>query len=449
MVSKTAPTAAITTASCGGSLLASTLIIGLTGATTNTTGGSVAWNASAGTVVTNIGTLAAPAATYIVTDLDRARGYVDFTLQANSAGGCDATATCRIALTGAAYDFGDLPATYDLSQTGTPYVAAALNPSITLRLGALNSDNETAPQPTINADGDNANGTNDEDGVASFSPITFATTSYSVSVTATNVSANDATLIGWIDWNNDGQFSPSEASAPITLLPGSINQAYLVSWSGITPTLGMRGYARFRISSSLTVYDYVGVSEGGEVEDYRILAVPLPVKLISFDGKVNNCGATLSWQTATEQSSDRYEVEHSIDGKRFALAGTVKSANRSTGSSYAFTYPDMNEGTHQFRLKIVDINGSFTYSNVISLHSDCSSSAVSVWPNPAGAVVNVNGLQGNSQVQLLNIEGQLLKEVHTASASVGIDMANFASGVYVIRVKDGNGKITNVLVTKK
>lgn len=180
-----------------------------------------------------------------------------------------------------------------------------------------------------------------------------------------------------------------------------------------------------------------------------VTQIPLPVKLVAFSGKVVNCSAELEWRTASEQSSDRYEVEHSTDGKSFTMVGTVKSRNSATGSTYTFSYPHMNAGTHQFRLKMVDISGKYAYSNTVSLRSDCGATQISVWPNPVTSAVTVAGLNGPARVQLINVVGQLVRELHAEATSLSIDMSNYASGRYIIRIVDGTDRITNLQVTKK
>jgi hypothetical protein len=252
--------------------------ITLTGTTTGTgSGGTATWSAGQNANITRTGTIAAPGGSYTITAEDKANGYIDVMLIATTSeasGTCDAAAGIRVILTGANYDYGDAPISYDYSKTAVPYAAAALNPSTTLKLGTVNSDAEAANKPSTNADGDNTSGTNDEDGVASFAPHAIGQTSYAVTVTATNTTGAAAAVAGWIDWNNDGIFSPQEGATVVPVPTGTNNGSFVLQWSNINKGAGIscdnQAYARFRIARSITEFDYIGPTDGGEVEDYRL-----------------------------------------------------------------------------------------------------------------------------------------------------------------------------------
>jgi len=96
-------------------------------------------------------------------------------------------------------DFGDAPASY-----GTPsHIVDCTN----LRIGAL-EDDESGAQPTVNADGDDLNKTDDEDGITTL-PVLNSNATQNVSVTVNsikNATGSTANLYGWIDFNGDGQF---------------------------------------------------------------------------------------------------------------------------------------------------------------------------------------------------------------------------------------------------
>ena len=104
-------------------------------------------------------------------------------------------------------------------------------------------------------------------------------------------------------------------------------------------------------------------SEGEENVHCTVLykPTPLPVELVSFDGRYMNGHATLSWVTAQEQSFDHFVIERSDDGVVFYSDDNVRAEG--TGSKYKLSVT-MTRSTY-FRLKMVDSDQKFTFSNVI------------------------------------------------------------------------------------
>ena len=174
-----------------------------------------------------------------------------------------------------------------------------------LFLGALVPDAEADGQPATNANGDNTNGTNDEDGVSvdggtnftsTMPPLATSATSYSVTVKTTNNTGSNAYLAGWVDFNQNGAVDAGEVVYynlgtnkvdPVTAGTNNLTLTWAVP-TGLTP--GVR-YARFRLTSDPSVYTggIGGTGAGtvtvpvplmtaplgeGEVEDYVINKVP-------------------------------------------------------------------------------------------------------------------------------------------------------------------------------
>ncbi|MEI9943352.1 MAG: GEVED domain-containing protein [Chitinophagaceae bacterium] len=401
---------------------------------TTTNAASFSWTSSSGGSFTTGGSIASPTAVYTINAQDRANGYVDIDLRAIN-GSCDADALCRVLITGATYDFGDLPSSYDLLQTGQPYVAGALISSGTIKLGSLAPDGEALPQANVSATGDNFDNTNDEDGVLFFPGITLGMTTYNVTVTASNTSGGAATLIGWIDWNNNNQFEPSEAAAPVTVPNGTNGGSFILSWASITPTLGMWGRARFRIADALTIYDYIGVTANGEVEDYTILNFVLPLTLTNFTAAKQNNHALLSWTTSSEQNSAYFKIEHSKDGMHFNPIGMVAAAgNSNSPHDYHFTHNDPATGANYYRLKIMDVNGEFVYSAIRVLNIGNAGSVIIVYPNPAKDKITVTGIEPGMRLQVFAADGWLKATYTARSTTEMIPVEKLASGLYIIQV---------------
>jgi hypothetical protein len=177
-------------------------------------------------------------------------------------------------------DYGDAPATYDV---GTP-ASHLLSSSPSVYLGAIPPDGESAAQPNVAANGDNTNGTSDEDAFTTL-PNVPTTGSYSLNnVPVKNTSVTAATLHSWIDFNKDGVFQSSEYTS--VSIPANATTANL-NWASIPAgTTAGSTYARFRITTDTLSDDTAttedersfGSASDGEVEDYPVMiTAPVPV----------------------------------------------------------------------------------------------------------------------------------------------------------------------------
>ncbi|MER2624186.1 MAG: CshA/CshB family fibrillar adhesin-related protein, partial [Accumulibacter sp.] len=192
-------------------------------------------------------------------------------------------------------DYGDAPASFGdaghyIRQTftgGLPGATKVYNPvstaftnfavisdAPTVFVGAVKPDADPGSLNTganaATALGDDTNNTDDEDGVASFPPLTRNATSYAVNVTVHNTSGGPAMLWGWVDFNGDGQFSADE-SASATVANGSNPASVTLNWPTVhvTAPQGTKIYARLRITTgNLTANDATGAAADGEAEDY-------------------------------------------------------------------------------------------------------------------------------------------------------------------------------------
>ncbi len=170
------------------------------------------------------------------------------------------------AITG--FDYADAPDSY-----GTLTSNAGPNHGVnsSIYMGAAPPDVEITGLPSINADGDNLNNTNDEDSVTSFPVLLSNATSYSVNVNVTNNSGNNARLVGWIDFNGNGTFESAEG-VQTSVATGTTGATVALNWVGLSGLVAGNTYARFRFSSdtALSVFTTGSAMSDGEVEDYTL-----------------------------------------------------------------------------------------------------------------------------------------------------------------------------------
>lgn len=171
--------------------------------------------------------------------------------------------------------------------------------------------------------------------------------------------------------------------------------------------------------------------------------ITLPVKLVSFEGRLNSQKkVTLTWKTAYELNSERFDIEKSTDGINFRPIGSSKSSESSfTEKSYIFEDPSFSAGTSAFyRLKQVDLDGKISYSK-ISYINDKSASEISIFPNPllSGEIINLKGIQASDvqykNITITNLAGQNVSYKIVGANSIQLP-ESATTGIYILKVKD-------------
>lgn len=213
-------------------------------------------------------------------------------------------------------------------------------------------------------------------------------------------------------------------------------------------------------SNTAMVLSRTGLNAFGEVGIAGTLINPLPVKLINLNATTNGSDVLVSWTTASEVNNRGFNVERSIDGKTFEYVGFVKGAgNSSVTNNYrlqdANAFVSTGVSKLYYRLKQMDSDGKFEYSNIISLANDeLNVVNVEAYPNPFGdkLTIAVQGVQaGNVHVDIVDISGRVMlsleKSIVNGNNSLIIDEASLLSqGVYFVKVNtDGVTKVIKMI----
>jgi hypothetical protein len=183
----------------------------------------------------------------------------------------------------------------------------------------------------------------------------------------------------------------------------------------------------------------------------------IPVKLLSFSGSAdNNCSAKLKWKTSNEENVLDYEVEYSPDGNNFYKAGTTMAKNAvAVESSYEYNFILGAGASHYFRLKIIDKDGSITYSQVIVINKICSGAfSLDILPNPVTEKLNIKitvPSAGKTTITIFDATGALIYKnvqmMHAGENQVqpGI-MQKIIPGTYMLRAENQAGVISKKFI---
>lgn len=362
-------------------------------------------------------------------------------------------------------DFGDLSSAYQgISEAGANGARHILEPTPTFYLGTIPPDAEVDYIPSDDATGDGA----DEDGVDFSGVNTWVDGTVAegkggyVNVTVTG----SGWLIAWIDFNMDGDFTDSgEQIISSSVTTGTTRFEFDVP-VGTFNDVAKNVFARFRIFDSEPTFPglaYTGSFYGGEVEDYFIEAgKTFPVEWLDFTVRQKDADAVVTWSTAQELNSDYFNIERSVDKLNFEQIGEVKAAgNSSEITEYEYLDRNINvlpSGVIFYRLRQVDFDGSFDYSNVVELQLvKLTQLLLVVYPNPADDHISIRytfigNQRGLKSMRIVNALGQEMTsrvlEPDDVQGEIDLDIHDWAQGYYYVQLKSPDKKSVFKLIVK-
>lgn len=175
-----------------------------------------------------------------------------------------------------------------------------------------------------------------------------------------------------------------------------------------------------------------------------------PISLSAFDGQALQDGVELTWETVAEIHNERFEIERSADGNTFELAGIRMSTWEAGDLSRLYTFRDSvpYAPDSYYRLKQVDIDGIFTYSQVIRVSTgSLSASGPDIYPNPAHSQVRIFFPQGIREVEIISPLGVRVGRYATqGEAACLLSLQGLPRALYHLKIYTDAGVFTGKLV---
>jgi hypothetical protein len=207
------------------------------------------------------------------------------------------------------------------------------------------------------------------------------------------------------------------------------------------------------ISYTIGQVDYVsltGNTNAGVQQAYYF--VPVPITWLSFTATRQGKMVLLNWATASEINSDRFVVLHSLDGTVFTPIGNVTAAGNSSNiSRYSLEHQNPAKGINYYRIKQVDKDGKFTFSNIAAVNFDADVS-ITCYPNPTKAILSLQignrHLKGYSYT-LTDMQGKLLGTSKITNPVTSISMTSLKAATYILSVFDDKGKAISFIIVKE
>ena len=250
-----------------------------------------------------------------------------------------------------------------------------------------------------------------------------------------------------IRFNATGDIS-SDKSVNITVYEGTgtsgnpvLNQCFVIGKSSPRTEYNSLPYTRdCNQTFTIVVTRYTasnGLCQGGACGT-AILGpdgAPLPIKLAAFTGERRGNSVELKWKADSEIGALEYQVERNT-GNGFSRRSTVPTKNSLTASNYAIDDINTSAKISEYRLKMVDIDGKFKYSNVVAIKGTGAASDFTVYPNPISkgstTIVKITDITDATTLSVIDYTGRLVKQLPTNSSTINI--SNLPPGSYLIRI---------------
>ena len=256
--------------------------------------------------------------------------------------------------------------------------------------------------------------------------------------------------------NIGGIYGTKGVSSSVTYLGARASSTSWIDLSGDWWSFGGNGYDSRGIQDVLN-----------DLWKFTPDSLSLPVHLLTFTAQLQDKQTHLNWTVENEQNFDRYQIERSTpnnsvgtgNSKDFENIGSVKASH-----SRQYTFTDNNPTIQQttpntkpqtifYRLKLIDRDGQFSYSKIVSVKLP-SDNKFTISPNPAKDNILLQfskTLTGKSTIEITDASGKamLQKTVEANGSSLSVSTIAFPSGTYTVRfVNNGEEYLQKVVVVK-
>ncbi len=196
-------------------------------------------------------------------------------------------------------------------------------------------------------------------------------------------------------------------------------------------------FTSHNLSSGWTVL--YNTPAAGDITLQRLTTLPLT--LLDFDAEKSGQKVKASWTTANEINSSHFELERSENGSQFQQLGTIPAVNTAGDHHYQFTDPLPVVGINYYRLRIVDINGQYAYSPVVSVDMGSASTTISaIYPNPAKDIVHIAVTESSNDlsIQVVSLDGKIIMTKRLATRGIHeLNVSALPAGIYIIKTTNG------------
>lgn len=264
------------------------------------------------------------------------------------------------------------------------------------------------------------------------------------------ISSTGSTVVAWSPTNYTLGTTYLIASQ-LVFIPGAANDsAYLWVNPNLSGTIPTPDVATVQVGAATDPTDVgrFAVRQSGGTPEAFIDGIRvgttwansvLPVKLVNFNANTQGKQTILTWATSSEVNNQGFEVQKSADGENFETIGFVKGAGN-TNQLKRYTFADENNARAYYRLKQVDFDGQFEYSNIVVVEQ--AEMSIALTPNPFTNTIEVSGNDHMTSVEIVDVTGKTRLATLVNGTHAIINTEDLSNGVYLLRINNGTTIIT-------
>lgn len=279
-----------------------------------------------------------------------------------------------------------------------------------------------------------------------------------ISITPTVINASASCPGGYnftVDMDYDISFTGPNAPSSMWTLNTTLTCGSFTGLYADLPNTGGTGVTTTNISTwnndtdcatatvaSLGCTNLVIEIQGPGIPTQTIDCSPIvaPVEFNSFSvNKRNGSSIELKWETASEVNNDYFQVEKSKDLSNWVVIDRIQGADYNSYNTIYYKSTDKNPyiGKNYYRIKQVDSDGKFSYSDVRSIFFDKDkNNSLTIYPNPVDDNLYIEGgIDEFSDIQIFNTFGQLVLNLQNQStkSTSSYDLSSLSSGTYILK----------------
>jgi glucuronoarabinoxylan endo-1,4-beta-xylanase len=285
-------------------------------------------------------------------------------------------------------------------------------------------------------------------GIKAYTLVVSDTEVKGTQITNGKISANTPVVItgsGTFDFQGSGS-----VSSPRSLKVGVTNGVYVgvkapVGSYYLNPSGTELSFERVANASQFSINAFGAyLTPGSSVTAGALplkLEEALPVRLAAFSATLDGTVVRLSWNTFSETNNTGFEVERRTDGTSFETIGFVAGKGNST-SLQRYTFQDRSSlaANNYYRLKQIDENGDFHYSEVKLVTSDLPVISLQLYPVPAEGTINIRSGDQAGTMAIFDATGRVVSKVMiNRNETIQKDISALPSGVYFYRLNAMQG----------
>lgn len=164
----------------------------------------------------------------------------------------------------------------------------------------------------------------------------------------------------------------------------------------------------------------------------------LPVTFSNYDVKCTDKGALVSWTTATEANSLKFEIQRSTNSNDWKTIDNVAAAGNSN-TTRNYQYLDLNGGVAYYRIRQVDIDGRATYTAIRQTNCTAGQFDVVLYPVPTRdnlTVVIKSGKSVRTELQIMDMSGRTIRripaQINSGNNTINLDVSRIPAGQYML-----------------